>query len=588
MPSKVFTSRSAFQWEFAPHPQGRIVSPLKWGSFIEKGPFGKKLELTYEVKAFIDAWILHVELNGKTIGSLTVEQKFIHVRALARWMSMHSIWSFSKLTPALLESFFKEISQKNIATSTKPKTQQSLKTYCAIVRYLWTLRFDYKHHIKFDPFDVLRSILQKLESNEGAGWTPLNEKLALDLLNDSIYWIESVAPDVIVVVQHLYALNIELQGKTRNERASIMRRAYSELAQQEEYPKIEKILVGVPRPSLVVLRAIKLTIGACLNIIFGLVGMRAGEVTYLKRDCIVEESSEEQIVRKIHSVESKRHRERSWVVSELVCRAIATLQNLSPWITEPNERLFQAFNGNSPVPIPGIKLAQPGSDILNKRLRDFASSSHRNLPCTERVHPHRWRHTFARFVMKRDKRALGALADHYGHAYWRITDGVYASGRDDGMLPMLRESELEEIKRGYMHLLTAPRIAGKGAAQFDEVRGEVARQTFQGKPTLQAMVESHLKRGVLKLAPCSWGYCVYEQSLSACKGNKVRPNEVTRTPSLCSSCVNFVVTPDQRQFWEERYEADEKFLARSAVNEQSRRYVENRLATTIQIIKSIV
>ncbi|EGI75806.1 Phage integrase [Hylemonella gracilis ATCC 19624] len=156
------------------------------------------------------------------------------------------------------------------------------------------------------------------------------------------------------------------------------------------------------------------------------------------------------------------------------------------------------------------------------------------------------------------------------------------------MLLMLEDAELNDMREGYRRLLTATAVAGKGAEQLELMRQEVASGKFQGKASMEAMIEAQIKRGILKLAPCSWGYCAYEQSLSACRGTQHRPNDVTRNPALCASCSNFLVTSEHKSFWEERYQQDEEFLKRENIPEQSRLFVESRIKVSGEILRKLI
>lgn len=589
MLDQLYKSRTPLYWTFFEHPQGRKVRTLSWGEFIgnDIGTRSQRESLRLQVQSFCDGWAMHrIKQLGKPPSSLTVIQTFYRLRVLARWMSSSGLWSFSKLEPINIEEFFTYIVSKE---GLRVNSEISLKGYKALFRSLWTCRRGRLRPIRFDPFDVLASVEKRIVLDESTGWLPMEEKEALELLQDSVDWVEKVAPNVAVLITLLHSRRGEVIAKNKNSRTKILSGIYEDLAVTDSFINIQRVLGShYPNKSALLRNAYRLTLGACLNMILGLIGMRSGEVVCLLRHCGKEEGQSNETQFRIFSVESKRHRSRSWVTTKFVKSAIEMLQLMIPWSKSPDEPLLQVFSGNGPIPLLNRKTGPFTQYSLTKLLDQFASSAHRGRLLSAPIHAHRWRHTFARFVMNRDKSALGALAEHYGHVWLWVTDNVYSSGRDKGMLAMFETSQLEQVRTGFAKLLSAPIIAGKGAAQFENMRREVQLRTFQGKLTMEAMIDVHVKRGTLKLAPCSWGYCVYEPALSACKGTTSRPNEVTRNPSLCASCSNFVVTPQHRTFWEDRYRGDSEFLIKSNLPEQTRAYVQSRLKMSEEILRKLL
>lgn len=589
MLEKLYASRTALYWAFQPHPQGRKVPPLSWADFIDEGVStrSRREALRTQVQTHLDAWARHlITKTSEPPSSITVGQVFYRLRTLARWMAGEGLSSFSKLEPESLEGFFKHLVDKE---GFKVTSEASLKGYKALLKGLWTYRGDVPRTIRFDPEDVVASILKRMVLEESTGWLPLKENEALELIQDAFDWVENVAPDVAVLISMMHNRRGEVLAKCKKRRTAILRGIYADLSETENYKRVAAVLGSeFPTKAALVRNAYRLTLGASLNLIFGLIGMRAGEVVILSRECGKEEGPSHERVYRVFSIESKRHRSRSWVTTEFTKPAVDAIQAMFPWVQDPKDRLLHVFGGSSPVPLLNRKTRPLGQESLSLLLNQFAFSPHRGRTLSSPIHPHRWRHTFARFAMYKDKTALGPLAEHFGHVWRWITDAVYSTARDKGMLALFKESDLEQMRAGFAQLLTSPVVAGKGAAQFEEMRREVQQRTFQGKSSMEAMIDVYIKRGTLKLAPCSWGYCVYEQSLSACKGSVNRPNDVTRNATLCGGCSNFVVTPRHHAFWDERHRSDEEFLARSDIPEQARIHVVARKEVTEGILRRLL
>lgn len=588
MLEKIYTERTPFTWRLAAHPQDRRINHLMWSDFLPTvGTSSQRSQLRMQCQAFMDAWAMNVAKRGKPPSSLTVSQVYYRLGVLARWMVSQGLWSFAKLTPEHLDQYVRFlVSDKRMVVGRQVRYADSLKMHIALIRQLWTLRAHVPRPIRFDSRDVIASIKSRLVIDDGEGWLPLQESVALHLIGDAIDWVENAAPHVAVLIEFMMERRGRVVAKTKKRRTQILREIYDELAAIESYKKIEERLgADYATKAMLVRNAYRLTLGAALTLIFGLVGVRSGEATCLARDCIVDAGSHGEELFRLRSIESKRHRDRTWSTTRMTLVAVEAVRRVCPWSNDA--RLLQMFNGNSPMPLLGRRVRPMSPDAIAKLLQQFASSPHRQIPLSESVHPHRFRHTFARFAAKRDKRALGPLAEHFGHVFRWLTDQVYSTARDPGILSMLEDAQIDEVREGYRRLLTAHVVVGKGAERLQEMRAEVAQKSFQGKASMEAMIEAQIERGLLKLAPCSWGYCAYEQSLSACKGSNTRPNEVTRHAGLCASCSNFILTREHLPYWEERFKADEAFLAREDVNEQSRAYVEARISVSTDILRKL-
>ncbi len=583
----LYAERTHRFWVFRGHPQGRPLRRLNWTEFVEIGTRSQRDHLKQQSQAFLDAWVLNFARSGGVPSPLSVIQIYYRVRSLARWMAQSEIWSYSELTPTHIEGFIRSLVGGKVEGGIKKPG--SLKRVFSIIRDIWSFRADIPHSLRYNPCDVLKSVERRLTLDDDEGWKPLQEQDAFLLLSDAVTWIEKMSADVAFTIDYLYQRRGLVLAKQKHRRTAIFREIYDELAMIEAYQRV-KAAVGTDLcvRSLVVRRAYRLTLGAALTVIFGLVGMRSGEVACMARDCAAKVGQDGEEMYHLHSVESKRHRARSWATTQTVHEAVRAIAALFPWVENPHAPLLQVFGGNGPVPFLGRSTRPMPQGTIVALVDDFSRSPHRATLLEDTVHPHRWRHTFARFVMRRDKSALGALAEHFGHVLRWVTDGVYASGRDRALEAMLKDSELADMAAGFERLLTAPVVAGKGAPQLEEMRREVAERTFQGKPSLESMIRVIIGKGVLKLAPCNWGYCIYEQSLSACKGTRGRPDDIRRNPGTCATCANFAVTREHKPFWEERYKADEQFLQRSDIPNQSKEYVQARIEVSANILRRLI
>lgn len=188
--------------------------------------------------------------------------------------------------------------------------------------------------------------------------------------------------------------------------------------------------------------------------------------------------------------------------------------------------------------------------------------------------------------MCRDKRALGALVQHYGHLYAAVLDGAYV-GSDIEIQEILDEESRSDLAEGLMDMLTSKRLGGKAGRALTDVRSKLrSNPQFMGKTSIEKVVKGMISQG-MRLAPCDWGYCLYDQEMSACKGSPAGPNPVNRCPSTCSSCTNFVITEKYRPWWEERFKREERFLDRSDLPDQTRLLATERIEETSKILQTL-
>jgi hypothetical protein len=87
-----------------------------------------------------------------------------------------------------------------------------------------------------------------------------------------------------------------------------------------------------------------------------------------------------------------------------------------------------------------------------------------------------------------------------------------------------------------------------------------------------------------KPLPGTFGYCVYRQEYSACRGTPTEPNPVYREPSTCARCLNFVVSTPHRPYWQGQQQRCEAFLREPALPTQTLKVVRQRLEEATAVI----
>jgi len=199
-----------------------------------------------------------------------------------------------------------------------------------------------------------------------------------------------------------------------------------------------------------------------------------------------------------------------------------------------------------------------------------------------KLHSHMGRKHFARFVVKRDRGALGDLAIQYSHATAVSVDISYAM--PDGEFKRLVYEELAEAMDSVVEDLSGLSESQVYSASMAD--GSSRIQKFLGRVLRDSDVKRLLAAGT-KLIPCQWGYCLYDEKSSACQGGRELPNPINRSPDICSSCSNFHATPVHYLWWEEYRQDSLRVLSWSGMPEQVVKVVKARLDKAVEVLDVI-
>jgi hypothetical protein len=200
-----------------------------------------------------------------------------------------------------------------------------------------------------------------------------------------------------------------------------------------------------------------------------------------------------------------------------------------------------------------------------------------------RLTTHQGRKTFARFVALRDRSNLFALAEHLGHRERAVTDQGYG-GSDYRLNEEIKAEIIEQSTTAWEHMLAAPGLGGKAGEQI-----VAKRPHFRGTRTKQD-IKSYARMLVdagLVLGVCDWGFCVYREGSSACLGNAAGPNPLTRQPSTCARCANFVVSDKHRSYWAEQERRCRQLLDDPSLPLQTLRIARERMQEAESLIGAI-
>lgn len=334
----------------------------------------------------------------------------------------------------------------------------------------------------------------------------------------------------------------------------------------------------------------RIVCGAAIFVISLLSVMRTSELRRLRVNCVEEVNEGRERIFVVRGHLSKSGRPHTWVVGSDVKNAIEVLEKLGVQMRSENASeylmLGRLVSGSASY-VAGTHVSDAvatGHQLL-LTLRCFVSASDPTDEATARKITFRATRRFlARFIARRDRTSLGALADQYGHLHAQVTDTYYV-GSDPDLARILEEEVAQEVATAMDDLVHCESVySNLPNAELDAIRermkGVLARATTQ----VDAL---RMMGGGAVLGACDWGYCFYREKRSKCDGGPGGPNDANRTPSICVSCLNFSATEEHLDWWSRRVSDLEAFLRLRSIPLQSRLLAKSRLADALRVIKAI-
>lgn len=526
----------------------------------------------------------------------TVRIYFNHLRTLIRWMDREGVTSFAEIDATAVKNFRRTVEQRVTRTG-QPVSPGTVERHLRVLAYLHRYRNAVGDGLAFDPWpgQTLHAAVGVHRNQRRAQrYTP--DAVAIPLVQGAIDFLATSAIDILVLREAFTtaAASASQCGLTRKScQKAALRILRTRPVNTPRGPRtIEKL------DDLAEL--VNLLYAACFTVLAYLLGARVSEILHLRRGCVQPlsvagqpESGIAVITGAILKLESAYHgRSHEWVAPAPALHAIAVLEALSAphrlrssrdelWLRARNHRLG-AGEWQHPSTAP---LWLPGTGRVNRQLGLL--SAWLALPDYEgerwRVSTHQGRTTFAHFVGLRDRTSLFALAQHLGHRDRAVTDASYV-GSDYALHREIEAEVLEQSVGAWEHMLSAPQLGGPAGreivAKRPRFRGSSMKQDLKGYARM--LVEAGLTLGV-----CDWGFCVYRQEYSACRGNALGPNPAGREPSTCSRCKNFVVSSSHRPYWQNQVRRYSAFLNEPALPWQTLKIVRERLSEAQAVLHSI-
>ena len=588
-------------WRFAPTnlPEEREPLRVRWDFTLPSGArftdpaHASLLQTSKQLIALIRTRSL---LTGLPHRSVTAVKYFSHLRPLLRWMDQEGFHRFADLDGAALLRFQQTIRERRSRVGSLI-SGGTVRAHFMVLVYLYHYREELGDGVPTDPFAGQNAGVH--ENTRYGRYTP--DSIAVPLIQRSIEFLEGGAIDVLRA-REIYA-DVMAEALPRHSKNS----ACNVIARQA----LRSISIHTPRGMQQILtindlsELVDMLYAACFVAISYLVGARVSEILHLRAGCVQSRpiytvTGETEIVVMVGALFKKEPgyhgRPHEWVVSKAAIHAITVLEALSAphrlytgrselWLRARCRARSHGATEWQRKPTGPWPVQIATAENIRYQLERYARWL--DLPLVEgkQWHPttYQGRRTFARFAALRDRTCLFALAQQLGHRDRSVTDSGYA-GTDYVLEREIQGEILEKSVSAWEHMLSAPQLGGRGGreilAKRPQFRG--TRMKNDIKTYARMLVEAGLVLGI-----CDYGYCVYRQEYSACRGNAVGPNPVYREPSTCARCLNFAVSTEHRPYWLEQILRCEALLNEPALPTQSLKIARQRLEEARAMLRSI-
>jgi integrase len=321
---------------------------------------------------------------------------------------------------------------------------------------------------------------------------------------------------------------------------------------KHEYSRTQKILqahLSLEVRSLLLTRVHLLQI-ACFIIVASSTGMRLGELLNLKPGCLAKKRIRgyEGVLYWLKSILTKTSPNLNgeiayWLCGELAAEAIRVLERLHALMPttlttkqkpelELGDSLFRAYLWNGVT----LEVRQMTQSTVYRYTRRFIKELKLGIGY---VHPHQFRRTFARNVVRWSNAPILALQRHFKH--WSLLMTDYYVGVDD-QLVQLYFSEQQTDSRNRLRQIMAGECGGPGGLISQKRLAKMADNeelplNFRGEEytgTIEDLVDEISRDGVVAFKCGDFTTCLYVPGLAKCGEDGPKAHECHPTECLNS------------------------------------------------------
>jgi integrase len=335
---------------------------------------------------------------------------------------------------------------------------------------------------------------------------------------------------------------------------------------------------------------------ACFVLIAFATGMRLSELLSLREGCCKTETEPGQPdlvwlhsrVFKMQGVPTGR--KTKWLGGPICAKAVQVLERLGKrvrqkarvsylWMPIPSK--YGRYPTRAPLMAPTILM----------RLKRFVAmlGLKNSNGSTFHLHPHMFRRTFARYVVRYDTTNLLALKEHFKHISLSMTD--YYVG-NDLELWLLLEEETERVSiESFDKALRADQLAGPGGARLKK---KIDQAIAEGRLQKEFRGEAgdHLRKRIIRdlvesgqhIYPCAASnYCWFRADSALCTDGN-RPILKHCNPG---ACLNSIITLEHKPHWEKVKHDCEELMEQKPQAEPYQKALRDIHSVSSRILRSL-
>ena len=335
---------------------------------------------------------------------------------------------------------------------------------------------------------------------------------------------------------------------------------------------------------------------ACFVLIAFAAGMRISEILSLQVGCceIEKEPGQADLVwlrSRVFKMQGvPEGRTARWLGGPLCARAVRVMEGL----TERTRRQTKVRSLWVPIPSFARRPRAAGpliGDTIRYRLGEFTTMlglrDARGRPF--HLHPHMFRRTFARHVVRHDTTNLLALKEHFKHVSLSMTD--YYVGNDMELWALMVEEEEKLLFESFDKALRAERMAGPGGARLKRKIDEAITdgrlpEEFRGEAGAHLRKEmiGNLVESGQRVYPCAASnYCWFRPESALC----TQGNQPLLKRCNPGACTNSVITPEHRPHWEKVRRDCEDLMALKPKAEPYQKALQDIHAVSSKILRDL-
>lgn len=564
---------------------------IKWAFEVRKGvrfDDPKYGSLLLACKQLTYATLRHPE-GGVTYKPDTVLLRWGALRRFVVFLVNRDfpILRFKDVTKHVIDEYLKALRLPN--KKGKQRSKQVLYLYFNVLKLLYVYRRRMSAPLQFDPFDgeSASKVLGLTKAAAQSKTECIPDDVLHRLVNSALEYIK-VSDHLIKAHAVVKRVHQEYSGSGKT---TIGRQANKRLKNFIARLEVKGVSFPLDLSTIFALREqISRLRTACFILIAFVTGMRLSELLSLEAGCVEREVTDDGEFIWINSSIHKRLGTGAttgrWLCGPVAARAVEILERLTVDTrrTSGCPRLFVPVTGRGRRSWNGGAV---GSSAIYDKLRHYVKwlglKDDKGRPFN--LHPHRFRRTFARYVVRSDTTNLLALKEHFKHVSLAMTD--YYVGVDEELQDMLNEEADRLSFESFDKALRSDRLGGP---RGKELAGQVDKAIADGRlpPEFRGEAGAHLRAEMIaewvaagqQIYPCGPGnVCWFREGFAMCtKGD--RP-----VVEICNpvGCTNSVVLPEHVPHWRAIEERAEALLALEPPGEP----YKQRLHTIAKIARKV-